>query len=183
MAWLWYNVIMTSQIFKFPSKIKLPKDKSESRHEEYGKAQKGLGICKRCHNVLFKKEWHHPGSKPTEKFKLVGKKTHFVLCPACDMITKNLYEGDIIIENMPVKYESELAHLIAAYGTRAQKRDPQDRVIAIEKRNNGFRVTTTENQLAVRLAKKIKEVFKKADIEISHSKEPFEVGRIRIRFF
>ncbi|MBU4353483.1 hypothetical protein L6251_01875, partial [Candidatus Parcubacteria bacterium] len=174
---------MASQIFKFPSKIKLPKDKSESRHEEYGEAQKGLVICKRCHNVLFKKEWHHPESKPTEKFKFAGKKTYFVLCPACDMITKKLYEGDIIIENMPVKYESELAHLIAAYGARAQKRDPQDRVIAIEKRNSGFRVTTTENQLAVRLAKKIKEVFKKADIEIAHSEEPFEVGRIRIKFF
>jgi len=107
--------------------------------------------------VLFKKEWHHPDSKLLEQARLGWKKgVRFTTCPACMMIKNHTYEGEVIIRNIPKKFEGELFRLITAYCTRATKRDPQDRVIAIKKQRGGYRVTTTEDELAVKLAKKIK---------------------------
>jgi hypothetical protein len=73
-------------------------------------------------------------------------------------------------------------HLVAAFNARAQRRDPQDRIIDIEQVKGGYRITTTEDQLAVRIAKKIKGVFNKVNLHISYSREPYEVARINVKF-
>ena len=174
---------MTARIFKTPSTVKLPKQKQEWRHDEYGKSKKGLAVCPTCHNVKFKKEWHHPDSSLVVQSKIGWEKgVHFVTCPACTMGAKGLYEGEITIVGVPPRLEGELAHLIAAYGARAIKRDPQDRVLNIKKIGKKWLVHTTEDELAVKLAKKIKGVFNKIDLEINYLKEPQEVSRIRITF-
>lgn len=170
-----------AKIFKKRSSIRLPKQKKILRSDEWGKAGKGLVVCKRCHNLFYKKGWHHPngrGAQPTGS----GSSVHFKICPACTMIGKNLYEGEIIIEKVPARFEFELVHLITGFGARATKRDPQDRIIEVKKQKNGYRVTTTENQLAVKLAKKIKAVFNHVDVSISYSDEPYEVSRVRVTF-
>ncbi|GMQ95377.1 MAG: hypothetical protein BMS9Abin13_490 [Patescibacteria group bacterium] len=173
---------MTAKIFRKPSSVKLPMQKQELRRDEYGKAKKGIAICKVCHNVNFKKKWHHPDCSSFKNVNLKGKGVRLVVCPADKMIAEGLYEGEIRLVNVPKKYESELLNLVAGYGARARKRDPQDRIIEIKKAKNGFVVTTTENQLAIKLAKKIKGVFNKVDIVISHSHEPYEVERMRVTF-
>ena len=100
------------------------------------------------------------------------------------MIKNKQYEGEVIIKNVPEKYEVELINLIVSYNERAQKRDPQDRVITVEKYKEGYRFTTTENQLAVRLAKKIQSTFGKSrvDMHVSYSAEPYEVDRALLTF-
>jgi len=165
--------------------VKNPERHKVSKHDEYHHSHKGVAVCKKCHNVLFRKEWHRPGVQLSDQILLARKKgVHFVLCPACTMVRNKMYEGELFIRNVPEKYEVELVNLIASYNERAQKRDPQDRVIKIEKRAGGYRVTTTENQLAVRLAKKIKSAFGRGrvDMRIAHSKEPYEVDRIYLAF-
>lgn len=162
--------------------IKLPKQKREERGSEYGYAKKGIAVCKTCHSIQFKKEWHHPDS-----LIRVGKhakgNVHLDLCPACKMVREGVFEGEIRIENVPQKYHGELVNLIVSFGRKATKRDPEDRIIEIEREGrDGFRVTTTENRLAVALSKKVKQVFKKVDVAISYSREPFEVTRTRIIF-
>ncbi|MCR4330871.1 MAG: NMD3-related protein [Patescibacteria group bacterium] len=166
-------------IFKKPEPNGVPK------HDEYGRSHKGVAVCKKCHNVLFKKEWHRPGVQLSDQILLARKKgVHFVLCPSCTMIANKQYEGEVMVKNVPEKYEVELVNLIASYNEQAQKRDPQDRVITIEKSKKGYRVTTTENQLAVRLAKKIRSAFSKGRValHISHSSEPYEVERVVLTF-
>ncbi len=57
-----------------------------------------------------------------------------------------------------------------------------DRLINLKKTEGGFIATTTENQLAVKLAKKIKDVFKKVDYKISYSSSPSDVAYITLNF-
>jgi len=173
---------MSTKIFTGPGNPRFPKSKQIARHDEYGKDKKGIEVCKVCWNVYFKKQWHHPNIKLYEKKELKGKKLHFVICPADKMTAKGFYEGEIQIQDVPGKYEVQLLNLITNFAERAKKRDPQDRIIEIKKIKNGFRIITTENQLAVRLAKKIKGVFNKVDLRISYASEPHEVVQVRVIF-
>ncbi len=99
------------------------------------------------------------------------------------MAAHHLYEGELTIENVPAKVRKELSQLVKHFGKTATERDPQDRIIDIERKGASWRITTTENQLASRLAKKVRESFKKhVAVHISHSKEPYEVDRVRATF-
>lgn len=162
---------------------KKPQRKGEAAHNQYGKAERHLVVCKECHNVLFTKEWHRPGVQLSRQIILARKKgVHFILCPACTMKRNGSYEGEIIIERVPVARGAELINLIVNFAATAVARDPQDRVIEIKKRNNGYRVTTTENELAVKLAKRIHSAFKKVKVQIGYSREPYEVARVKVVF-
>lgn len=171
-----------AKVFTKGAGVKLPERHREPQHGEYGEAQKGILVCERCSNVFFKKEWHHAGDKLLEQLHLSLRGVRFTLCPACKMATQGLFEGEILIENVPKKYEVELIRLLHAYGKRAEQIDAQHRVIGLYRIRSGFRVTTTENQLAVKLGKKIRDVFKKADLHISYSPEPSEFDQVRVTF-
>jgi hypothetical protein len=174
---------MTAQIFgKKKSSVKLPKQKQEGRRDEYGRSKQGIAVCKVCHGVKYKKEWHSPEGAFIKMGRHSKGDVHLVICPACSMVKGGVYEGEIKIDNVPVKIRTEILKLVAAYGARARKRDPQDRIVNIKKEGSSFVITTTENQLAVRLAKKIYSTFKKSELKISHGKEPHEVSRISISF-
>ena len=162
--------------------VKLPQRNKEGKHDQYWSSGKGVAVCPECHNTLYKKEWHHPLGTTLEQAKFAKKGISFKICPACKMIKDHVYEGEIKITNVPAKFDVELVRLLTSYNARAQKNDPQDRIIEIKKQKRGYWITTTENQLAVTLAKKIKRVFNKVDVKISYSREPYEVGRITVNF-
>ena len=154
-----------------------------AQHEQFiGEAGKGIVLCERCQGVLYKKQWHHADSARVREAKLAGMPVRTSLCPACKMIVNKQWEGEIFVDAIPQRYEAEVLHLAAAYGKRAEKHDPQDRVIEIKKENAKYRITTTENQLAVKLAKKIHETFPKTEIKISYAPDPYESARVVLRF-
>lgn len=86
------------------------------------------------------------------------------------------------ILNVPNKKLSELKKMISAYCERAYRMDPMHRLISMNGNARKLIVTVTENQLAQKLAHKIKDVFNKVKIKISHSKEPSDVIYIKIDF-
>ncbi|MBI5306127.1 hypothetical protein HZB04_00850 [Candidatus Wolfebacteria bacterium] len=157
-----------------------------SRTEEHKipKGKMGLVFCKICNAVYYKKSWH----KNLRNYKNFREDSpiNFSVCPACKMMENKQFEGEIIIYNTPEKISDNLIHLIESFGHRAYDRDPMHRVIGIKKTRESIIVTTTENQLAVKLAKKIKEVFKSAswrtEIKISYSSAPSDVVYIKLRF-
>lgn len=172
-----------TDIFRKRSSIKAPQRDREAKNEDYNRERKGIIECPTCHNVHFKKKWYASLNDLKQHVKNKELKIeHSAPCPACTMIREHLFEGEIMIENFPATVERELVNLIRNYGERATEHDPQDRIIQIEEIPTGYRVTTTENQLAHRLAKKIKDVFNTVEIHFSHSKEPFEVSRVRVTF-
>lgn len=162
---------------EYDTKIILPR----REEHEIPKGKLGLVFCKNCNSVYYKKSWHHNlrnYKKLKEDLKIV-----FSLCPACKMIKNNQFEGRLVVENIPVKIYDSLAHLIENFCRRAFQKDPLDRLIKIKKAKNSLEITTTENQLAVKLAKKIREVFKKVEMKISYSPAPGDAVYINLKFF
>ena len=100
------------------------------------------------------------------------------------MIKDKEFEGQLTISGLPPDLKTDLIQLIKNFCQRAFERDPMDRLIGIKTESDGLTITTTENQLAVKLAKKIKEVFNKykVQIKISYSPEPSDVAYIKINF-
>lgn len=171
-----------NKIFNNPSSVKLPQADREAEHEEYGREHKGVAVCPMCRNVHFKKMWHAPGSSPKHEEGVAATPTREELCPACKMVKEHLFEGELFVEEVPAEHKTELLNLIHNVGRHATEIDPQHRIIDIEETDKGLRVTTTENQLVDRIAKKIQEAFKAVDVHSSHSKEPYEVDRVHAVF-
>lgn len=153
------------------------------RREEHEipKGKAGIVFCKDCGAVYYKKSWRH-NLRDYKNLKN-NSPVNFVFCPACEMIKNNQFEGRIIIENIPEKNLEDLGRLIESFCHRAYLRDPLDRLIKVKKPKAGvLEITTTENQLAAKLAKKIKEVFKKITEQISYSASPGDTVYIRMKF-
>lgn len=150
------------------------------KKKEFPLGEKGVIVCPVCHSVYYKKSWHHSKDKVSNAKVKLSKK----LCPACQMIKDKEFEGQLTIGGFPPDLKADLIQLIKNFCQRAFKRDPMDRLIGIKTESGGLTVTTTENQLAVKLAKKIKEVFNKykVQIKISYSPEPSDVAYIKINF-
>lgn len=127
----------------------------------------------------FSKKWHHSIDALNTHHKPTLQVHNKALCRACNMIQDHLFEGALFIEECLERHKEVLLRLIHDFGTLAQEIDPQHRIINMDKiKQKAYRVTTTENQLAARLAKKIKEVFKTVEVHLPHSKEPYKVDRI-----
>ena len=170
-----------ANIFKRPYKVNLPKAQHEV--EEFGAGKKGLVMCQNCDSAYFKKSWHHD----LENIEVSEKKDvpiKFVLCPACQMIKNKQYEGRIVIKNVPEKSGVKLEELINEFCRRAYDRDPMDRLIEIKKSHSTssgqavWEVTTTENQLANKLAQKIKSSFSGVKTKTKFNKEPSDVVEV-----
>lgn len=167
--------------------------KSKKEEQEFGRGKKDIQVCKKCDSIYYSKSWHHrlddyPYLKESKQLK-------FTLCPACQMIRDGRFEGEIIIEGCFSKEEKMLIeNTVRNIGKEGFKRDPQDRIIKIEEkkiskkdlkkmkeeieRKDKIHVLTTENQLAVRIAKKVAETFK-GTMQISYSKKE-STTRVRV---
>ena len=180
--------------------LKLPREKREE--QEFGPGKIDYLICPECHCVYFDKSWHHSLEQDIKRFK-EEKQVKFQLCPACQMIKDGRFEGEIIIENVPEQFREDIKKLAKNFGKRAFGIDPMDRIISFQEKTvkrpstqrkkgassrkefeglKDIQILTTENQLAVRLAKKIDEIFGgKPKTSISYSKEE-DIVRIKISF-
>jgi len=152
---------------------------SRTGKKEFPFGEKGIVSCSGCQSVYYQKSWHH---NKNSKFKIQNSKLR--LCPACQMIKNKEFEGQLTISNFPPTLETDLTKLIRNFCQRAYERDPLHRLIDIKDDSGNLMVTTTENQLAVKLAKKIREVFSKnkVQIKISYSPEPSDAVYIKINF-
>jgi len=169
-----------SKIFTAPV-IKLIRAKSRHEVAEFGAGKKNLLVCQKCGAYYFKKSWHHGLSDFLAKkgISILVKKA---LCPADQMIKNGEWEGEVTIENVSPKEKNELIALIKNFCQKGFERDPLDRLISITEGKGNITARTTENQLAQKLGRKIKEVFKKVSMKILHSKEPNDLTEVRIKF-
>lgn len=163
--------------------MKVPRLDQES--EEFS-AKKGLIICSDCGAVYWKKRWHHSLEKlnfgDSEKISQKDTPTKFAICPACKLIKNRQYEGRIRIKNLPEQHAKALEELVEGFGRRAYDRDPMDRVISMGKKDGEWVITTTENQLANKLANKIESQFRNSKSKTHFGPEPSDVAEITIEF-
>jgi NMD protein affecting ribosome stability and mRNA decay len=155
--------------------------KALKEENEAGPGRREFVFCSGCGIVYYHKSWHHA----LEDWKhLSGEEMiKFVLCPACRMIQDKKFEGELTISGIGSgKLKEEIRGALQNSGGLAFRRDPLDRIIEIADEKNRLVVRTTENQLAVKLAKKIKLTFG-GKMTVSHSREEdviraeVEIGR------
>lgn len=159
-------------------------ERSKKEEQEFGPGKKEFLACETCNAVHYDKSWHHGFTDYRHLNE--NKEVKFAVCPACQMLKDNRFEGKVVIENAPEEYREEILNNIKNTGERAYKRDPMDRITSIKvqsTRDNGqaIEVTTTENQLARIIAQQVGRAYKKAKVDIEWSKEE-SVARITVRF-
>lgn len=168
------------QVEKFSS-VRFPERRGK---QEFGLAKKEYVLCKTCQAAYYDKSWHRglEDYKHITEKNIDKKKINFTLCPACEMIKNKQFEGLITIYNVPVLIKSDLINLVNNMGETACSIDPMDRVSKIKESKNVIEVWTTENQLAKKIANKIKSTFPKqlGKEKISFSKDESDVIRVTI---
>lgn len=154
-------------------------------NDKEAKGKEGYIMCDDCGAVYFKKHWHE-NIEALNKAEMTSflKNTHIKseICPACKLIKDHKYEGRVIIKNVPEKYSEELEGLIKNFCASAEDRDMMDRLIEINKSGSEWEILLTENQLTNKLAKKIGEVFEKANVRVYFIPEPSKTGEAVIEF-
>lgn len=159
--------------------------KSRKEREEFGRGKQGVVLCPVCKAAYYKKSWHHDIAHFAGKEDVSVK---FMLCPADQMIKNKQYEGKVVVRNVSGETEVEVANLIKNIGFSAFEKEPMHRLISVEKvrglpaQAGELIALTTENQLAVSMAKKIGEAYKKAKVKISFAKEPNDVAIAVVEF-
>ncbi|MEK9130194.1 MAG: BCAM0308 family protein [Patescibacteria group bacterium] len=138
---------------------------------EFGKGLNKMILCPKCKAVFYNKCWHKDLKFLRENRENI-KTAEKILCPACKWTKLNLAEGVIVLNLENNFKEKEILNLVKNVETRAQLRDPEDRIIKIEKEKNKIIILTTENQLALSIAKQIKRAFKgELNIKWSHNED------------
>ncbi|MDP3778776.1 MAG: hypothetical protein Q8R30_01850 [bacterium] len=137
--------------------------KKISKHatEEF-KGKSDYVFCPKGEAVYYRKSWHHIAkffTNPPDSKR--DKDVVFELCPAHDMEKKKQYEGEVIVRDVPDMFRDDLWGLVEGMGERAMRKDVLDRIFIMKWAKNQLTVTTSENQLAQKIGRKIKETFKK----------------------
>lgn len=154
--------------------------KSRKATEEFGPGRKDFILCPAGGEAYFQKSWHASISESSHLKE--SKRIQYRLCPFHQMVKNKQFEGEIVIEKVPDKNHDELVRLIERSGEHAQRSDPMDRIIRIETKKDVIRVETSENQMAQKIANKIRSRFSKTKRTVSRGKENSDVVRIRILF-
>ena len=143
---------------------------------------KGVRICTSCRAVYYRKAWHHDSQEFRRLRMREGQHVEHVLCAACKMIRTHRYQGKVTIENVPTHFAAELVNLVLSYAKRARKYNPEHRLIEVHKDDHALVLTTTEDQLAVALAKKVRDVFKRVQLNIHYANGLYGSTSVWVRF-
>lgn len=128
-------------------------------------------MCPDCRAVFWKKLWRHSLELERVAAGDVSRRSIiFRRCPACDMSKKKLFEGELTLLNLPKEMAATARRIAENTGLEAYRRDPMDRILTMEEKSGTLYITTSENQLVQRIAKKLKSVFR-VDYNPKFSKE------------
>lgn len=134
--------------------------------EEFGPGRGEFIFCPHGEAVYYKKSWHHIAKFFTSApFSKQDKNVSFKLCPVHEMIKNKQHEGEITIQHIPAAVKSDLTHLITHMGEQAMRIDVLDRVLEMKWTKDQMVVTTSENQLAQKIGRKIVASFKKYTVK------------------
>lgn len=150
--------------------------------EMFGGAKKGLVICETCNIFYYKKSWHHDADTFIAVRANKDIPVHFATCPACALIKGRQCLGVITVKNVPAAQKTDLLNLIKGYCERAFDRDPLERLISVTSTGSSVIAKTTNNQLAQRLGRKIKEAFNKVKLSMAYLRQPGDVANVTIEF-
>ena len=142
--------------------------------EKEKKKLKGLRVCDNCGAVYYDGHWH---TNPTLAAMLKkAKKTPGAreLCIQCrwtahgGATVKEGFEGLVTLDGLTdLDEKAEILATARNVGKKAQERDPEDHIIAIEDRGERVVISTTENQLAASIGKAVDAAHKGGKLTIT----------------
>jgi len=147
--------------------------RSRKEESEFGLGKKEFLTCSGCGVVYFDKSWHHGLLEEKQEHLKENRQLKFTLCPACKMKKDKFFEGEILIRirNKGLGIKENVLNTIKNSDKQAQERDPMDRILWTEDKDDEVRIFTSENQLAVRIGKKLESSFPGSKLEIEHTGE------------
>ncbi len=155
---------------KTSGKISRPGPHAKKDEQEFGPGKKEFIICMDCGSCYYDKSWHHaPAEDKLTEFKK-DKIVKFDLCFACKMGKEKRYEGEVVIKISGGMNKQEIINEINNSDKQAREKDPMDRVLWMEDKLDALHVFTSENQLAVKIGKKIHSSMGKGKLEIKYSR-------------
>lgn len=146
-----------------------------------GRKMASAQLCDRCDAIWYDGHWHTaPGMAAMLRAKKKAAKgpKKQMLCHECHVAVHGsndpkqaLYEGQLILDGLDdPKEKAEILATARNFSKKQTKRDPEDRVVAIDDRGARVVITTTENQTAVGMGKAVAASHKGGDLKISWSK-------------
>ena len=164
------------------------------------KSKEGIGRCPACREFFYHKKWWsasqlkaHLAHRPELKNKtftqwLANISEYPMQCPTDREKRDHVAEGVIYISNLRPEIKSDVLNLIKnseeyatgkAKGERARWRRPdiEDQVLSIKESGQKIIIETSENQLALRIAKKLHRSFKGGTLGIhfSHNEDAVRI--------
>lgn len=141
--------------------------------------KKPLRECGVCGAVFFDGHWHRLKSRAPLVWAKREGKVLLGTCEAC-RIEREAHgpvgaAGEVRIGAVPEPLRRDVLRTIANVGRVAVSRDPEERIISIDEVGRGYLVTTTENQLAVRIGKKLDSAWKGGKLLIRYSEEDMPI--------
>lgn len=137
----------------------------------------GMALCENCGAVYYDGHWHTAPVLSSVLQKSLKTAKH-ELCLQCRWTAEGReprgvgFEGEVVLDGLTdVAEKAEILRTIHNVGSRAQERDPEDRIIAIDDRGERVVVTTTENQLAAAIGKAVDAAHKGGQLVINFSRQ------------
>lgn len=134
--------------------------------------------CSTCGSAYFDGHWH---TLPVTARRIVRTVARGASCPACAAERAKRphnWEGEFILRGVGLAHRAEVLAVIRNFGARARTRNIESRILDIDARGKDMMVHTTQNQLAVRIAKKVDESFKGGSLDIQYGNDDLPV-RVR----
>lgn len=145
--------------------------------QKKAKKEKGVLLCDRCEAVYYDGFWHtdpHASAALKEAKPRTAAKPAF--CPECRYVVNGEgkanadFEGQLTLDGLhDAEEKDEILRTVRNLARKSEKTDPEDQIIAIDDKGERVVIATSDNQLALRLGKKVDESFKGGTLRVSWS--------------
>ena len=109
-------------------------------------------LCKTCQTYFHHKRWMNNPKTYTQLKS--DPNVHWVICPACQKIAEGYPEGILTLSGSYLwEHEDEIRRLLKNEESKANGRNPQERVIRTTRQEETLVIETTEQRLAEHLGR------------------------------
>ncbi len=113
-------------------------------------------VCKRCGAVFTRRTWR----RDHRLTHGVLTNTAWVVCPACEQIKGETYNGRVIARGAGVAAKEAAIHKrVTNVSARAEFTQPEHRLVSISSEGATIEILTTSQKLAHRVAHELKKAF------------------------
>lgn len=134
--------------------------------EHHASIERGNTFCIDCGAVYSQKKWS-VSARQLEEMK--EKNEEGALCPGCEMIKTNSYEGELILLNQAANLsKDEMTSIVRNTEKQCWRKNPNSRVVNIAEEADGIHIFTTTRLLAERIGKALQSAHK-GSLEVEHT--------------